>query len=478
MIQLRPYQQNAINQCRSRIIDGKKRFVLCAPTGAGKTVIFSYIVKSAFEKGKKVLVLTHRTELLTQAGGSMKELGLVPTKIEAGKEVKYWNANLYTAMIETLSRRMSKPEYIEFAQGLDLVIIDECHFGNFDKFFEHVPDTAIVIGFTATPHREKNQKSLDSMYQDLIEVISIPELIKQGFLSEPKSYGVSLDLSNVKMKGNDYDSESMGEEYSKQKVFKGVIENYLRICPSTKTIAFAGNVSSSKELCSEMVSSGLNARHLDATMGLERKQTLEWFRNTKDAILCNVGILTTGFDEPSIETIILYRATKSIPLFLQMCGRGGRKFAGKTHFNILDFGNNILTHGFWEDERKWSLKRKKKKQGAAPVKECKSCGALLPTTVRECNYCGYVFPVPKRSPEEEKIAYLKLLPKRVAMMESKKASLEEKAEMAKHKIISPYWVLHNMKDREEAKLFVRLMGWKTGWWKYNEERFPNLQKHE
>ena len=476
-IKLRPYQKQAIESTRNLIMQGKKRFVLCSPTGSGKTFTFSFIVKSAYERGRKILILTHRTELLTQAGGALSAIGLLPVSIEAGKKLSGFHGNLYTAMIETISRRMVKPEYQQFLASLDLIIIDECHFGNFDKFFQHINSDCHVIGFTATPHREKNQKSLDSMYQDLIEVISIPELVDQGYLSEPLSYGVTVDLSGVKMRGGDYDSDSMGDFFQKQKVFNGVIENYKKICPGTKSIVFTPNIASSKNLRDELIGAGLNARHLDSNMSnQERREVLEWFKNTPNAMLCNVGILTTGFDEPSIETVILYRATKSLPLFLQMVGRGSRVIPGKKHhFNILDFGNNIKTHGFWESGRKWSLKKKKKKDGAPPVKECKECGGLVAASARECKYCGYVFPVPKRSKEEEQIAYLKLLTKRDRMKEAKKASLEEKAMMAKEKLISAYWVLHTLSDKEEAKSFVKLMGWHPGWWRHNEERFPNLK---
>lgn len=482
-IKLRPYQEKAIQETRKMILAGKKRFVFCSPTGSGKTFTFSFMVKSAIERNKRVLILTHRTELLTQAGGALSELGLNPVKIEAGKTIRYFTGQLYTGMIETLSRRMNKLEYIQFVKSLDLIIIDECHFGNFDKFFSQIDPATVVIGFTATPHREKNQKSLDTMYEGLIEVVSIPELISQGFLSDLDSYGVTLDLSEIAMKGNDYDSTSMGDFYSKQKLFKGVIENYTKICPGTKAIAFTPNVKSSKELRDELVEAGLNAKHVDgSTPGPERKAILKWFKNTPDAILCNCSILTTGFDEPTIETVILYRATKSLPLFLQMVGRGSRVIPGvKSKFNVLDFGNNILTHGFWESERNWSLKKKKKRkkgEEAPPVKECKHCGGLNPISVTHCKYCDKPFPVPKKSKEEQELAYLQLLPKRDRMRTAERSSLEERALMAKEKLISPYWVLHRLKSMEEAREFVRLMGWNPGWWKHNENRFPNLKQRE
>ena len=471
-VKLRPYQQQAIESTRDLIRKGKKRFVLCSPTGSGKTFTFSFIVKSAYTRGKRILILTHRTELLTQAGGALTELGLIPVKIEAGRKLTGFHGNLYTAMIETISRRMGNPEYQKFIESLDLIIIDECHFGNFDKFFQHLSDKSHVIGFTATPHREKNQKSLDTMYQDLIEVISIPELVDQGYLSEPLSYGVTMDLSSVKIRGGDYDSDSMGDFFQKQKVFNGVIENYKKICPGTKSIVFTPNIASSKNLRDELIGAGLNARHLDSNMSSsERGEILEWFRRTADAMLCNVGILTTGFDEPSIETVILYRATKSLPLFLQMVGRGSRVITGrKHHFNILDFGNNILTHGFWHEPRTWTLDQDREERpiGAPMVKNCDECEAFIPIQAIVCPECGHVH---EKAKHEQETARLQLLDPREARMEADRGDLTKKAALCRAGVVKAHYVLHNLRSFEDVKKFVDMMGYSPWWYQYNHNRF-------
>lgn len=476
-VQLRPYQQQAIQEARKKIIEGKKRFVFCSPTGSGKTFTFSFIVKSAIAKGKRVLILTHRLELMTQAGGSLDRLGVEITNIEAGKNHTYFNKNLYAAMIETISRRMDKEPYQAFVRSLDMIIIDECHIGSFDKFFKHISPDCVVIGFTATPHRESNQACMSTMYDDLVEVISIPELIKQGYLAEPVSYGVNIDLSKVKMKGKDYDSEEMGNYYSSQKVWAGVIENYNRICPNTKALVFCPSISSSKLMRDELLNARLNAKHLDGeTPTHERKAILRWFKDTSNAILCNVGVLTTGFDEPSVQTIILYRATKSLPLFLQMVGRGSRVISGvKEKFTILDFGNNIKEHGFWEDERVWNLKKKeRKKKGAAAAKECKGCGALLAPSVKICKFCGYEFKA-KLKKEDPKVAELQRLTSSAARKVAASSTLEEKVRMAKQGLIKAAWVLHNINDKQEALLFIKMMGYKPGWLYHNKTRFKVFQ---
>lgn len=473
-IQLRPYQQQAIDEVRSVIRSGKNRLILCAATGSGKTVMFSFIVASAIARGKRVMIVTDRIELLTQAGGALSQHGVNPERIEAGAD-PHLLKSCYTAMVETLNRRLGKLEYLNLLESLDVIIFDECHKQAFNKLFPYIPERCVVIGATATPYRDGGQASLDDFYEAIVNVTSIPELIDLGYLAKPLSYGVPVDLSAVHTRAGDYDLNEMGKEYSEQKVYKGVISNYQTICPGKKAILFASNIFSSQEVCEELVKAGLNARHIDSNASAdERAETLSWFKHTPDAILCNVGILTTGFDEPTIEAVILYRATKSLPLFLQMVGRGARVLPGKRAFHILDFGNNIQKHGFWESDRIWSLEKKKKKEGVAPVKECKCCHALVRASARECDYCGAEFQRTQKEKEEDEVAALKLLTKREAMDMAIMGDLTEKARLVKAGVIKATWVLHNLKSFEEAKAFTAMLGYKPGWWFHNKNRFQNL----
>ncbi len=475
MINLRPYQNKAVQACRALISAGKSRLILCAPTGAGKTVIFSYLVHSALSRGKRVMIVTDRTELLTQAGGALSAYGINPERIEAGADPHLLKP-CYTAMVETLNRRLGKFEYLNLLESLDLIIFDEAHKQAFNKLFPYIPAKCVVIGATATPHREGSQEPLDAFYDYIIPVADIPELIQLGYLAKPLSYGVKVDLSAVGTRAGDYDLNEMGQGYSKQRVFRGVIENYNRLTPGKKGIAFSSNIASSKELTFEMQSVGIPCRHLDSEMSKsERVEVLSWFKRTPSAVISNVGILTTGFDEPTIEVVILYRATKSLPLFLQMVGRGSRVCPGKTQFSILDFGNNIQAHGFWEDARVWSLAKKKKRDGVAPIKECKECHALVPASARECIYCGADFPRSEKEQEEDAIAELKLLSKRELFDLAIAADIREKVTMCKAGLVKPSWVLHNMTSMQDAQEFTRMMGYKAGWWYHNKDRFINLK---
>ena len=215
----------------------------------------------------------------------------------------------------------------------------------------------------------------------------------------------------------------------------------------------------------------------------DRRSKLAWLRETPNAILVSVGILTTGFDEPSVETIILYRATTSLPLFLQMAGRGSRVTDTKKRFTILDFGNNVKTHNYWEAERVWSLEKKpKKKLDVAPVKTCPRCQALVPVGASVCKYCNHTF---KRKVEEKdkgEFAHLVLLPKPTLLRTANGMTLAEKARLCKTKgidgkpLIKWAWVLHNMTNIGDAREFIKLMGFKRGWEFHNKTRYKVFQQ--
>ncbi|NDF52095.1 MAG: DEAD/DEAH box helicase, partial [Betaproteobacteria bacterium] len=272
---------------RTSIAAGKKRIILCAPTGSGKTVMFTYMVARALERGKQAIIFTDRIELLKQSNGSLDLFGIKPTLIEASKSRLDVSGNCFIAMAQTFSRRKDAIEYTDLLNRMDLVIIDEAHKQTFNPLLPYINPNAVVIGATATPLRRGNQECLSKFYQALHNPVQVQELIHQGFLASPITYGMTMDLSGIRMKGNDYDTEQMASVYSKRKVFDGVVQNYGRHCRGKKAILFASNIASSKEVCNALQIAGHNARHVDGDMRKqERAAVLDWFKHTPDAILC------------------------------------------------------------------------------------------------------------------------------------------------------------------------------------------------
>ena len=458
---LRPYQEKTINSLRHNLSKGLKRLIMCAPTGSGKTVMFSFMISRAIKKNNKCLILTHRTELLTQAGGVLSKLNCEVVNLDAKSKKIDKNANLYIAMTQTLIRRLKKVEYLELLQSVDLIIIDESHLQNFNSIFPFINTSTIVIGATATPYRNNNQTGLDEFYQEIIEEVTISSLISEGYLSKPSYYGFKVDLKGIKTKGGDYDSESLGDFMNKNKLFDGVYENYTKITPNKKAIIFSPNVSSSIKLVNELSFKGLPIKHLDAN-SKDRKEILNWFENTPNALLSNVGILTAGYDHDKIDVVILYRATKSLPLYLQMVGRGSRTTENKKEFTILDFGNNVYTHDFWHIDRNWSLSKQEKSKGVAPVKSCKKCDAILPAVAKFCEYCGAEQP----KTEQEKAEALKIELQKLTQDDisnfMKVKNFEKLEQFAEFKGYKRSWLHYRLK-LEDLQDYANYKGYSNGW---------------
>lgn len=448
--------------------------MLCAPTGSGKTVMFGYMISRHLDRGGRAVVFTHREELLRQTGGVFDNY----EPIRSGR-VPDLSASLHIGMVETVSRRLSRPEWQRWLSSRSMVVIDEAHLSIFDKVFPYISPSSVVIGASATPYRRgKAVPELCTFYDSIAQGVDTPDLIEQGYLTPARTYGIDIDLSGVKLRGGEYDLSGVYEE---NRTYEGVVKNWKRHAPATKTLLFAANVEASKRVCMEFCNNGIEARHIDGnTPSAERIATLKWFASTPGAVLCNCGILTAGFDQPDIETIILYRATASLPLFLQMCGRGSRLAPGKTHFNILDFGNNIRRLGHWERPRKWSLQndtRRVSRNDAAPVRICPSCDAMNFAGASVCVGCGYEFPQNEQDESSEvdlsELAYNGAeLPAELDKPASEMNVLEL-IERARHGSVEtgrPYrvgWIVSQLRGRptfeRDLWTLAKVKGYRRGW---------------
>lgn len=406
------------------------------------------MAKQHAAKGGRVLVLTHRDELLQQASEELGATQLIESKT---KNVDS-DVPITVAMVETLHKR--RELLSEFIKSRTLIIADEAHLENFTKIFPLISDETYVIGATATPYRKASQNCLSDFYQSLIQGVDTPELIELGFLSKAITYAVDIDLSGVKKSGTDYDTSAY---YVENKTYVGVVNNYLKYS-NGKALLFASNVENSKQVCEELMSEGVEAKHVDGTYPDEKRDSVfNWFRDVKKGVLCNCGIATTGYNQPDIDTIILYRATTSLPLFLQMCGRGSRIAEGKTHFNILDFGNNVRRHGFWEQPRIWSLYKEKKRaknEQPPPMTECDNCGALIHLSAPFCPHCNAV---------KEKITVTESVILKKMEYDARSAKIREMASSVKDKRMKCKTAVEKLNTKAELDLFGRCMGYQKGW---------------
>lgn len=371
MIQLRPYQIEAVRKLREGFAQGHIRQVLVMPTGAGKTATFSEIVRLASERGTETLVLTDRIELFKQTFAAIARAGVKQPNV---------------AMVETFANKMKRGE----VTTPDLIIADECHKANFTKVIEAFP-FAKVLGITATPIG----KHFHKLYTNIVQPIDIPELIADDYLSPCKGYQMQDDLSDLQLGRNgDFTEESQYKHYNNSRLFEGVITEY-REKGHGSTVVFNCNIEHAVNMTREFRKAGIESECITSfTPKQERERILSAFEQGLFPVLNNCGILTTGWDCPRVETIIMNRATTSLPLWLQCCGRGSRKHPGKTHFTVLDFGLNFNRHGLWHEPRNWTLdppKKKKKGTDIAPVKECPACGMMVAASSASCE-CGYIWP--------------------------------------------------------------------------------------
>jgi superfamily II DNA or RNA helicase len=402
-MELRSYQERGVTQVATKLAEGKRKIVYQLATGGGKTITFSAISDRYIKKsGKAVLILVHRKELLQQTRRTLYNAYGISAQIIIAGMRHIPPADVYVGMVESVHRR------IPMLQNVGLVIIDEAHIAAFNKLHEHFPEQ-FIIGFTATPISANRKKPMKDFYADIVCGVDIPELISEGHLCQNITYAPKdiVDRSALSIKNGEFDEGLMAVEFSKPKYVKNAVKAYEKWAKGNKTIIFNCTIDHSQQVNNAFVIAGYNSKHLDSTMSAtERDNILKWFKNTPDAVLNNVGILTAGFDEPTIETVIMNKSTMSMPLWLQCTGRGARPTEAKSAFTIIDMGGNALAHGDWCDARDWenlflNPAKPGKGDGVAPVKNCPQCDAILNASMRTCKHCGFEFPAPEVAMEEE-----------------------------------------------------------------------------
>ncbi len=354
---LYPYQEEAVAKIFKRLEDlpPNANLLFQLPTGGGKTIIFSEIAKQYIKKsGRKVLILTHRIELSKQTSDVLTEAGINNKVITS--EVKQLphqsDYAAFIALVETLNNRLQEND--QFLEDIGLVIVDEAHNNSFRKIFHYFNDVNI-LGVTATPLSSNKKLPLYQTYNELIIGESISNLIEQGYLCEGQTFSYDVNLSSLRVGTNGEFTVGSHELLYTQAIMQGkLLEAYNDIAKGRKTLIFNAGILTSRAVYETFKAKGLPIRHLDSTFSdRERADVLEWFRNTREGILTSVSILTTGFDEPEVENIILNRATKSLTLYHQMIGRGSRVLPDKKTFNIIDLGNNSRRFNLWQYPIDW-----------------------------------------------------------------------------------------------------------------------------
>jgi superfamily II DNA or RNA helicase len=400
---LRDYQEKMILEAISYMRLGVRRILLQLPTGGGKTVMAAAMHGSAMDLGLTSEFIVHRKELVDQTSRTFTQFGIPHGFIAAGHPLLR-DELVSIAGVGTLVNRL------EQMLPPNLATVDEAHHAtaaSWQRLLDEYGE-AFVIGLTATPER-LDGKGLDDQFDVMIKGPPVAELIRRGYLSDFDYYAPGQpDLTGIHTTAGDFNRGEIAELMDKPKLIGDVIEHYLRLAEGQPGIVFAASREHSRHMADAFLSHGIRAAHVDGAMpDRERDRVVAAFRAGDIRVMTNVDLFGEGFDVPGIVYCGLARPTKSLSLFMQQCGRALRMFDGKPNAILADHAGNVLRHGLPDDEREWSLKGRVVRQRSAgendalPVRQCKVCFRVSPSTATQCPGCGEQFPVQVRKLEQE-----------------------------------------------------------------------------
>ncbi len=391
---LYPHQVRALDLLKQSIRSGRKRPILQAPTGFGKTRVGAEIVLGARAKGNRVVFCVPALSLIDQTFDAFVSDGVDAGDIGVIQADHPWrrpHAPIQIATAQTLARRD--------LPMADVVVIDECHVRHsvYQSWMaEESMAGKLFIGLTATPFA----KGLGLIYDDLLKPTSTRELIEQGYLSPFRVFAPGhVDLTGVKTVAGDYHEGQLAEAMGKPKLVADIVSNWMEKGPGEKTLCFAVNRAHAKMIHDQFAESHVEVAYIDAFTPREEREAIGRRLASGDVkVVCNIGTLTTGIDW-DVRCIILARPTKSESLFVQSIGRGLRTAPGKEFLLIFDHSDTHTRLGMVDEIDHDKLSTAKAGKANADDEDeraeislpepCSVCGCLIPPAARECPACGF-----------------------------------------------------------------------------------------
>ena len=498
-MQLRPYQADGKNKVYLEWDNGKLYVLLVEPTGAGKTVIFSEIIK---EHNGAVCAIAHRQELVSQISLALARDGvrhkiIGPKKVVrlcvsihmAELGVSYYDpsSSVAVAGVDTLVRRFDELQH--WLNSVTLWVQDEAHHvltGNkWGTAVEMFPN-AKGLGVTATPCRADGKglgRHADGVFDEMIIGPTMRDLINQGYLTDYRVFAPpsDLDLSQVTTSADgDYNKIKLKKAVQKSHVVGDVVSHYKRIAPGKLGITFASDVETATDIAAQFNAAGVPAAVVSAkTSDLDRITVLRRFKNRELKQLVNVDLFGEGFDLPAIEVVSMARPTQSYALFVQQFGRALRLMDGKTEAIIIDHVGNVVRHGLPDAKREWTLDRREKRSknkpdDAIPVRAClnTSCMAVYERVYKACPFCGHKpIPAPRSGPDQVDGDLTEITPDILAAMRGEIDHVDKAPEIIRDELNAKYMprigVLSNLKrhvERQEMQEALRAsIAWWAGW---------------
>lgn len=335
-MKLRPYQEESKEAVFREWRTGKKNTLLVLPTGTGKTIVFAKIAEEAVRQGGRGLILAHRGELLDQAQDKIEKATGLSTAREQGEHTSIGD---WSRIVVGSVQSMVQPKRLQRMPSdyFDFIIIDEAHHvlsNTYLQVIEHF-DQAKLLGVTATPDRG-DMRNIGTVFESLAYEYSLPEAIKDGYLSPIKAMTIPLeiDITSVGQQSGDFSTKDLGtalDPYLEQ-----IADEMERVASDRKTVVFLPLVKTSQKFRDILNKKGFRAAEVNGS-SKDRKEILEDFEAGKYNVLCNSMLLTEGWDCPSVDCVIVLRPTRVRSLYSQMVGRGTRLHPGKDHLLLLDF---------------------------------------------------------------------------------------------------------------------------------------------
>lgn len=459
MISLRDYQDTSVRALRAAYAAGKKAPLLALPTGGGKTVIFSYVTHGAAARGKRVLIVAHRRELIRQASRKLSDVGVQHGIIAPGFTPT--RDMVQVASIQTLGNR----QVGEF----DLIVIDEAHHsvaGQWMKLIASQP-RAKLLGVTATPERGDGRGlgiSAGGVFDDLVVGPSVRWLTDNGYLSPARVFAPAHapDLSGVAIRMGDYERAGLSDAMNKPTITGDAEAHYRKYLNGAPAIVFCVDVQHAKDVAAAFCNMGWRATAADGSMKApDRDAAIGGLATGAVQVLCTCDLISEGLDVPAVSGVVLLRSTKSLGLFLQQVGRGLRTAPGKSHLVVLDHAGCTLRHGMPDADREWSLDGRPKKDAAPPTKQCPKCYAIH-APARVCPECSHSYEAEIKAARELEViageleeinqARLDLLRKTpLNELITGRESWAELEEIRKARKYHPMWSRHQMRERRGVR---------------------------
>jgi superfamily II DNA or RNA helicase len=345
---LYPFQREAKEAVLRHWENGNRAALISLPTGSGKTIVFSDILQSSLSGTKdKGLILVHRDELLRQA---MEKLNVVWPGVKLST-IDAASSNFAGQV--TVASVMSTVRRLDRIPRMHKVVTDEAHHAParswlkiYNRIGELLPGWQ-HLGVTATPIRTKGASDLEAIFGKPVYVKSIFELIVEGYLSPLKGMEVRTQISveDVGIQAGDFIAEELSRIINTKDRNRLVVENYLELAADRKALVFAADLNHAKSLAEMFKTQGVSAVWVSGETALSlRRSFLEKLRSGEIKVIVNCMVFTEGFDEPSLDAILVARPTRSLVLYCQMIGRGLRPYPGKKNCLFIDFVDNSSKH--------------------------------------------------------------------------------------------------------------------------------------